>query len=90
MLSDGYKHGSIKKVEYNGYPTVADWTFERNHNGVRVKVLNRGFKVDAKRGYSIMIVLQGGRVGGRRVPDAARNGVRHVHAHGLTARHSGD
>ncbi|MFI7289288.1 serine/threonine-protein kinase [Streptomyces anulatus] len=55
VLSDGYKHGGIKKVEYNGYPTVADWTFERNHNGVRVKVLNRGFKVDAKRGYSIMI-----------------------------------
>ncbi|MFH9664608.1 serine/threonine-protein kinase [Streptomyces globisporus] len=55
VLSDGYKHGSIKKVEYNGYPTVADWTFERSHNGVRVKVLNRGFKVDAKRGYSIMI-----------------------------------
>lgn len=55
VLSDGYKHGSIKKVEYNGYPTVADWTFERNHNGVRVRVLNRGFKVDAKRGYSIMI-----------------------------------
>lgn len=55
VLSDGYKHGSIKKVEYNGYPTVADWTFERNHSGVRVKVLNRGFKVDAGRGYSIMI-----------------------------------
>ncbi|MDQ0986447.1 serine/threonine-protein kinase [Streptomyces sp. V2I9] len=55
VLSDGYKHGSIKKVEYNGYPTVADWTFERSHNGVRVRVLNRGFKVDAKRGYSIMI-----------------------------------
>ncbi|MFF8244362.1 serine/threonine-protein kinase [Streptomyces griseus] len=55
VLSDGYRHGGIKKVEYNGYPTVADWTFERNHNGVRVKVLNRGFKVDAKRGYSIMI-----------------------------------
>ncbi|MER7697437.1 serine/threonine-protein kinase [Streptomyces sp. NPDC096095] len=55
LLSDGYKHGSIKKVEYNGYPTVADWTFERSHNGVRVQVLNRGFKVDAERGYSIMI-----------------------------------
>ncbi|WGP12177.1 serine/threonine-protein kinase [Streptomyces sp. SH5] len=55
VLSDGYKHGSIKKVEYNGYPTVADWTFERSHSGVRVKVLNRGFKVDADRGYSIMI-----------------------------------
>ncbi|WP_405480971.1 serine/threonine-protein kinase [Streptomyces anulatus] len=55
VLSDGYKHGGIKKVEYNGYPTVADWTFERNHSGVRVKVLNRGFRVDAGRGYSIMI-----------------------------------
>ncbi|MFE9696981.1 serine/threonine-protein kinase [Streptomyces sp. NPDC006270] len=55
LLSDGYKHGSIKKVEYNGYPTAADWTFERSHNGVRVRVLNRGFKVDAERGYSIMI-----------------------------------
>ncbi|MEU0161318.1 serine/threonine-protein kinase [Streptomyces sp. NPDC006261] len=55
LLSDNYKHVSIKKVEYNGYPTVADWTFERSHNGVRVRVLNRGFKVDAERGYSIMI-----------------------------------
>ncbi|MFJ9621382.1 protein kinase [Streptomyces sp. NPDC101181] len=55
LLSDGYQHGGIEKVEYNGYPTVADWTFERDHDGVRVKVLNRGFKVDAQRGYSIMI-----------------------------------
>ncbi|MFE7480144.1 serine/threonine-protein kinase [Streptomyces sp. NPDC057552] len=55
ILSDAYKHVSIKKVEYNGYPTVADWTFERSHKGVRVRVLNRGFKVDARRGYSIMI-----------------------------------
>ncbi|MEI7033056.1 serine/threonine-protein kinase [Streptomyces pratensis] len=55
VLSDGYRHGGIKKVEYNGYPTVADWSFERSHNGVRVRVLNRGFKVDARRGYSIMI-----------------------------------
>jgi len=55
LLSDNYKHIGIKKVEYNGYPTVADWTFERSHNGVRVRVLNRGFKVDAQRGYSIMI-----------------------------------
>lgn len=55
LLSDNYKHIGIKKVDYNGYPTVADWTFERSHNGVRVRVLNRGFKVDAQRGYSIMI-----------------------------------
>ncbi|NDZ79023.1 protein kinase [Streptomyces sp. SID10853] len=51
----GYKHLGIHKVEYNGYPTVADWSFERDQNGQRVRVLNRGFKVDAKRGYSIMI-----------------------------------
>ncbi|MFJ4966228.1 protein kinase [Streptomyces sp. NPDC088729] len=54
-LSDNYRHVGIKEVEYNGYPTVADWTFERDHDGVRVRVLNRGFKVDADRGYSIMI-----------------------------------
>ncbi|AWK10695.1 serine/threonine protein kinase [Streptomyces spongiicola] len=53
--SDGYKHLGIKSVEYKGYPTVADWSFERNQNGERVRVLNRGFKVDAGRGYSIMI-----------------------------------
>ncbi|MEW1627435.1 serine/threonine-protein kinase [Streptomyces sp. NPDC089173] len=55
LFSDDYKHIGIEKVEYNGYPTVADWTFERSHNGVRVRVVNRGFKVDAQRGYSIMI-----------------------------------
>ncbi|MFJ4853894.1 serine/threonine-protein kinase [Streptomyces sp. NPDC088730] len=53
--SSGYQHLGIKKVEYNGYPTVADWEFERNEKGQRSRVLNRGFKVDAKRGYSIMI-----------------------------------
>ncbi|MEV6394139.1 protein kinase [Streptomyces sp. NPDC051907] len=55
VSSDQYKHIDIKKVDYNGYPTVADWTFERNQGGERVRVLNRGFKVDAGRGYSIMI-----------------------------------
>ncbi|WP_326699374.1 serine/threonine protein kinase [Streptomyces sp. NBC_01754] len=54
-LSNGYKHISIKPVKYNGYPTVADWQFSRVHDGVRIRVLNRGFKVDAARGYSIMI-----------------------------------
>ncbi|MEU1369298.1 serine/threonine-protein kinase [Streptomyces sp. NPDC005803] len=53
--SNGYHHLGIQKVQYNGYPTVADWQFERNENGQRSRVLNRGFKVDAKRGYSIMI-----------------------------------
>ncbi|MGP3632973.1 protein kinase domain-containing protein [Streptomyces sp. 24-1644] len=54
-LSDGYKHLGIDTVEYNGYPTVADWKFERNQKGQRIRVLNRGFKVDATHGYSIMI-----------------------------------
>ncbi|MEU1485212.1 serine/threonine-protein kinase [Streptomyces sp. NPDC005752] len=54
-FSNGYKHIGIKKVEYNGYPTVADWEFTRNQNGMRVRVLNRGFKADATHGYSIMI-----------------------------------
>ncbi|WP_103514151.1 serine/threonine-protein kinase [Streptomyces sp. SM10] len=53
--SSGYKHIGIKKVEYNNYPTVADWEFTRNQQGMRVRVLNRGFKVDATHGYSIMI-----------------------------------
>ncbi|WNO72833.1 serine/threonine-protein kinase [Streptomyces sp. AM8-1-1] len=55
LSSDGYKHRGIKPVEYNGYPTAADWEFERTQGGMRVRVLNRGFKVDADRGYSIMI-----------------------------------
>ncbi|MFD3536001.1 serine/threonine-protein kinase [Streptomyces sp. NPDC058664] len=53
--SKGYKHFGIRTVSYKGYPTVADWEFERVQQGMRVHVLNRGFKVDAKHGYSIMI-----------------------------------
>ncbi|MFE1234281.1 protein kinase [Streptomyces sp. NPDC058745] len=53
--SSGYRHIGIKSVSYKGYPTVADWEFERNQSDMRVRVLNRGFKVDAKHGYSIMI-----------------------------------
>ncbi|MFD7445077.1 serine/threonine-protein kinase [Streptomyces sp. NPDC059909] len=53
--SNGYKHLGIDTVKYNGYPTVADWSFERTQNGERIRVLNRGFKVDAKHGYAIMI-----------------------------------
>ncbi|MFG3495351.1 protein kinase [Streptomyces sp. NPDC047928] len=56
--SNGYKHHGIKPVAYNGYPTVADWQFERNQGGERVWVLNRGFKVDAKHGYAIMITCR--------------------------------
>jgi eukaryotic-like serine/threonine-protein kinase len=53
-----YKHLGIKVVEYNGYPTVADWSFERTENGKRVRVLNRGFRIDSGRGYSIMVTCE--------------------------------
>ncbi|MFK4225118.1 serine/threonine-protein kinase [Streptomyces sp. NPDC019890] len=56
--SDGFKQLSIARVRYNGYPTVADWKFERNQGGERVRVLNRGFKVDDERGYAIMITCK--------------------------------
>ncbi|MHC0433863.1 serine/threonine-protein kinase [Streptomyces sp. O3] len=54
--SSNFKPLGIHKVEeYHGYPTVADWQFERTQQGERVRVLNRGFRVDSQRGYSIMI-----------------------------------
>ncbi|MEV0573797.1 MULTISPECIES: serine/threonine-protein kinase [unclassified Streptomyces] len=53
--SNNYHHLGINKVQYNGYPTVADWQFERTQQGQRVRVINRGFKVDAGHGYAIMI-----------------------------------
>ncbi|MFB7279601.1 serine/threonine-protein kinase [Streptomyces hydrogenans] len=58
LTSTGYKHIGIESVSYKGYPTVADWEFERDQKGVRVHVLNRGFKVDAKHGYSIMVTCK--------------------------------
>ncbi|GHH41165.1 serine/threonine-protein kinase [Streptomyces candidus] len=53
--SQGYKHLGIRPVDYNGYPTTADWEFERVQQGKLIHVLNRGFKVDGKRGYAIMV-----------------------------------
>ncbi|MEV7421271.1 serine/threonine-protein kinase [Streptomyces sp. NPDC091212] len=53
--SSNYKRISLKEADYNGYPTVADWEFERDQSGERIRVLNRGFKVDGSRGYSIMV-----------------------------------
>lgn len=55
MSSQDYRHLGIHPVSYKGYPTVADWEFERTQKGQRVHVLNRGFKVDAGHGYSIMV-----------------------------------
>ncbi|MDG9705574.1 serine/threonine-protein kinase [Streptomyces sp. DH37] len=56
--STGYSLISIKPVEWRGYPTVADWTFERVESGKRVRVLNRGFRVDDSHGYAIMITCE--------------------------------
>ncbi|MFF1559085.1 protein kinase [Streptomyces sp. NPDC058279] len=53
--SNGYHLRRIDTVGYRDYPTVADWEFERNQQGTRVRVLNRGFRADAKHGYAIMI-----------------------------------
>ncbi|MFI6083107.1 protein kinase [Streptomyces sp. NPDC051217] len=53
-----YKRLKLASVDFNGYPTTADWEFERDQNGERVRVLNRGFKVDATHGYAIMITCE--------------------------------
>ncbi|MFH8985152.1 serine/threonine-protein kinase [Streptomyces varsoviensis] len=57
----GYEGISIAPVDKwpgHGYPTVADWVFERDQNGKRVQVVNRGFKVDDSHGYAIMITCE--------------------------------
>ncbi|WP_030542633.1 serine/threonine-protein kinase [Streptomyces albus] len=51
----GYSSRGIDSAEYRDYPTVADWEFEYTRSGERVRVLNRGFKVDDGHAYSIMI-----------------------------------
>ena len=58
--SPGYHLIGIDKVDWRGYPTVADWKFTRNEDGGKVRVLNRGFKVDGGRGYAIMITCKAG------------------------------
>ncbi|MCF6526182.1 serine/threonine-protein kinase [Streptomyces sp. JJ36] len=57
--STDYRRIGMKEVRgWRDYPTVADWTFERTEGGTRVRVLNRGFKVDENRGYAIMITCR--------------------------------
>ncbi|WP_405979137.1 protein kinase domain-containing protein [Streptomyces sp. NBC_00158] len=53
--SKNYRQIRLDAVSYRNYPTVADWEFERDQQGTRVRVLNRGFKADATHGYAIMI-----------------------------------
>ncbi|WP_329401318.1 serine/threonine-protein kinase [Streptomyces melanogenes] len=56
--SSNYHLLGIQKVDYKGYPTVADWQFERDQGGERVRILNRGFKVDGSHGYAIMVTCK--------------------------------
>lgn len=56
--SSGYKLRGIKKVDWRDYPSVADWQFERDEDGKRVRVLNRGFKADSSHGFAIMITCR--------------------------------
>ncbi|TDC17926.1 serine/threonine protein kinase, partial [Streptomyces sp. 8K308] len=53
--STNYELLSIETVSWRDYPSVADWQFERTEDGERVRVLNRGFRVDDDHGYAIMI-----------------------------------
>ncbi|RBM19541.1 serine/threonine protein kinase [Streptomyces sp. PT12] len=53
--SNDYERLSIETVEWRGYPTVADWEFQRTERGTPVHILNRGFRIDDSHGYAIMI-----------------------------------
>jgi eukaryotic-like serine/threonine-protein kinase len=63
-LSTDYERNSIEEIEWRGYPTVADWDFERTIDEKRgpgerrVRVLNRGFKVDDGQGNSILVTCR--------------------------------
>ncbi|MES4904643.1 MULTISPECIES: protein kinase [unclassified Streptomyces] len=54
----GYKLIGIESVKWHGYPTVADWQFERDKDGKRVRVLNRGFRADSSHGFAIVIMCE--------------------------------
>ncbi|MFH8366148.1 protein kinase [Streptomyces sp. NPDC018031] len=54
----GYRGLGIATVDWRGYPTVADWRFERRQGGQTVRVVNRGFKKDGDQGYAIMITCE--------------------------------
>ncbi|MEU2515609.1 serine/threonine protein kinase, partial [Streptomyces syringium] len=59
-----YRSLGVEEVEDwddHDYPTIADWTFERDQKDKRVQVVNRGFKVDDKRGYAIMVTCEKGK-----------------------------
>ncbi|WP_425424519.1 serine/threonine-protein kinase [Streptomyces katrae] len=53
--SRNYHQIRLETVQYRNYPTVADLEFERDDQGMRTRVLDRGFRADANNGYAIMI-----------------------------------
>ncbi|MBB1256786.1 serine/threonine protein kinase [Streptomyces sp. OF3] len=56
--STDYRKIDMESVEWRDYPTVSDWHFERREHGERVRVLNRGFKVDDRHGYAIVVTCK--------------------------------
>ncbi|CAM5277249.1 hypothetical protein SAVIM40S_00203 [Streptomyces avidinii] len=52
--STSYRQIRIDAVDYRGYPTVADWEFEREQKGIKVRVLPR-LQAGRDHGYAIMI-----------------------------------
>ena len=54
----GYRRVRLETIEWRDYPTVADWVFEYEVKGTRVRALNRGFRVDGGRGHSIMVTCK--------------------------------
>ncbi|MEV7543834.1 protein kinase [Streptomyces sp. NPDC089915] len=53
--SRNYHQIRLETVQYRNYPTVADLEFERDDQGMKTRVLDRGFRADARNGYAIMI-----------------------------------
>ncbi len=74
--STGYSRVDIEPVKWRDYPTVADWTFERLESGKRVRVLNRGFRVDDTHGYAIMITCEVDRWDGEKCRTARETAFR--------------
>ncbi|WP_432587086.1 serine/threonine-protein kinase [Streptomyces sp. HD1123-B1] len=53
-----YKGLGIEAIDWHGYPTVADWKFEYETGGKRVRAINRGFKVDSTHGFAIVVTCE--------------------------------
>ncbi|MFR9676289.1 serine/threonine-protein kinase [Streptomyces sp. TR02-1] len=54
----GYRRVSMKPIPWRDYPTVADWVFEYEAGGTRLRALNRGFKVDDDQGHAILVTCR--------------------------------